>query len=102
LVSEQTPPLSLEAAVAVASAQQGDFEAAGGAIQAVYLEGLIPRLAVLPPAASPMVRLGDLPDASNQGISLPHVLVRLQLTPAWVSHRYFFVELPPVESVGNE
>ncbi|MCL4201558.1 MAG: hypothetical protein KJ000_03635 [Pirellulaceae bacterium] len=94
LVSDQTPPLSLAATVAIASARQGDYLAAGGTVQAVYIEGLVPRFAVLPPAALPMTRLGALESIKNEGAILPHVLVRLQLVPSWIRHRYFFAEIP--------
>jgi hypothetical protein len=94
LASEQAPPLSLAATVALASARQGDYRAAGGTVQTVYIEGLVPRFAVLPPAALPMTRLGPLEAIRNEGVVISHVLVRLQLVPAWIRHRYFFAELP--------
>ncbi len=100
-VTEQTPPLSLPAAVAVASAREGQFEAVGGTIEHVFVEGLIPRFAVLPPAAFSMLRLGPLPTEPNERLLLPHVLLRLQLTPAWVNHRYFFAQVPPPASTGG-
>lgn len=96
LVSDQVPPLSLAAAAAIASAEAGDLAAAGGVIEDVYLEGLIPRFATLPAAASPMIPLGPLPqEGPDQRLLLSHVLIRLRVQPSWVQHQYFFVELPP-------
>lgn len=95
LVTEQLPPLSLEAAAALHAAQQGYFVSAGGVTGNVYVEGLIPRFAVLGdnPAAYALVALGALPaEPPDQGL-LNHVLLRFDVTPAWVQQRHFFVDL---------
>jgi hypothetical protein len=95
LISEQGPPLTLQAAVAIDSAQQGTLLTVGGVVKDVFLEGLIPRFAKLPEAAAPLVPLGPLPDEPPTDRLLNHVLVRLNVTPSWVRHRYFFVDLSP-------
>jgi hypothetical protein len=94
LLADQSAPLSLRAAVAVASADAGDFTATGGTVQSVFLEGLIPRFATLPEAALPMISLGPIKTEEVEATLIYHVLVRLQIAPTWISHRYFFVELP--------
>lgn len=103
LVSDQEPPLTLDAAVAITSAQQGDFVLVGGEVKDLYLEGLIPRFAKLPEAASPLVTLGTIPSEPPAERLLSHVLVRLNVTPSWVKHRYFFLELkrPPASGSTN-
>jgi hypothetical protein len=101
LVAEQTPPLSLAAAIAVASAEQGDLVAVGGTTQAVYVEGLIPRFATLPAAALPMSPLGPLPSEPKESGLLSHVVIRLQLTPDWFRHRYFFVPATETAATGG-
>ncbi len=103
LISELGPPLTLDAAVAVTSAQQGDYVLVGGEVKSIYLEGLIPRFAKLPEAAAPIIALGTMPSEPPAERLLSHVLVRLSITPSWVNHRYFFVELsqPTVPASTN-
>jgi hypothetical protein len=93
LVSDETAPLSLAAAAAIRSAEQGDYAAVGGVIKGVHLEGLIPRLAVLSEGALPFVALGPLPDEPREDRLLNHVLMRFDILPDWVHHRYFFLQV---------
>ena len=93
-VSATTPPLTLAAHSALVSGEQGDFQAVGGVIQAVFLEGVIPRFATLPAGALPMIPLGPLPaESPAPDRMLPQVMLRLQVQPTWAAHRYFFLEL---------
>lgn len=94
LITAQQPALSLESAVAVDSAQRGNYVAAGGALKCFYLEGLIPRFAALRPEAQQLVALGPLPvERPHQVGFIDHVLVRFDIAPAWVHHKYFFLPL---------
>ena len=94
LVTETTPPLTLAAHTALASAEQGDFQSVGGTLQSVFLEGVIPRFAALPAGALPMSPLGPLPaETPDANRMLPQVMLRLQVQPTWAAHRYFFIEL---------
>jgi len=102
LVTAQQPALSLESAAAVDAAQHGVFVAAGGAVKDFYLEGLIPRFAALRSAAQQLVALGPLPvEKVHQVGFIDHVLVRFELAPAWVHHKYFFLPLGPAAVPGN-
>ena len=93
-VTETTPPLTLAAHSALVSGEQGDFQAVGGVIQAVFLEGVIPRFATLPAGALPMIPLGPLPaESPAPDRMLPQVMLRLQVQPTWAAHRYFFLQL---------
>jgi len=94
LVTTQQPALTLEAAVALDSARRGNYVAAGGVIQGLHLEGLIPRFAALRPEAQQLAALGPLPAEVLPDGFIRHVLVRLELAPTWVQHRYFFQRIP--------
>lgn len=95
LIIDEMAPLSLAAAAAVRSAEQGDYAAVGGTAKGVYLEGLIPRFAALSEGALPFVALGPLPVEPKEDRLLNHVLMRFELLPDWVHHKYFFHEVNP-------
>jgi hypothetical protein len=97
LVTDQAPPLTLESAIAVHSAERGDLVAAGGEISGTHVEGLITRFAGLPTAASVLVPLGILTEDKPREVGLQSILIRIDLQPAWVQHEQFFFEL-----AGNE
>ena len=102
MITAQTPALSLESATAIDSAQRGNYVAAGGAVKDFYLEGLIPRFAALRSAAQQVVALGPLPvEKVHQVGFIDHVLVRFELAPAWVHHKYFFLPLGAAAVPGN-
>lgn len=61
MVTEQLPPLTLPAAIAIDSAERGHYVAAGGVVRGIHIEGLISRLAVLPEGGVVMVAMGPLP-----------------------------------------
>jgi len=94
ILTAQQPALTLEATVAMDSARRGDFVDAGGAVKSFHLEGLIPRFAALRPEAQQLVALGPLPVEIPPLWFISHVLVRFDLEPAWVRHRYFFLSVP--------
>jgi len=93
LVTDDAAPLSLTAAVAIRSAQDGDYVAVGGVVKEVHLEGLIPRFAILSKGALPFVALGPLPSEPKEHTLLNHVLMRFDVLPEWVHHKYFFLPL---------
>ena len=94
MVTAQQPAMTLEAAAAVDSAQRGNYVDAGGLVKCLHVEGLIPRFAALRPEAQQMVALGPLPvEVKPLGV-ISHVLVRVDVAPAWVQHRYFFLPVP--------
>ena len=101
LITAQQPALSLESAAAIDAAQHGNFVAAGGAVKGFYLEGLIPRFAALRPEAQQLVAIGPLPVEVSPNAFINHVLVRLDVAPAWVQHKHFFLPLAAAPVAGN-
>jgi len=95
MVSDQTPPLTLEAAMAVTAATRGDLSSAGGEITTLHLEPLVSRMVNLPPAAWMLIPPGDLPSELNINKPLEEALLRFTIRPKWLQYRYFFVELAP-------
>jgi hypothetical protein len=98
MATAQQPALTLEAAMAMDSARRGDYVAAGGALKNFYLEGLIPRFATLRPEIRQLVPLGPLPIEVEPLAFISHVLVRFDVQPAWIQHRYFFTSVPQPEA----
>ncbi len=91
LVSEAAPPLTLEAAVALAKARRGDLEAAGGRITGLALESLVVRFATLSSGGRSLIPLGPLPQESGWGDSLRQAMMQFEIEPEWVRHECFFV-----------
>jgi hypothetical protein len=95
-VTDEAPPLTLPAAAAIASAEVGDWDACGGSIHGLHLEGFITRLGTLPEPAWSLIPLGTVPlhQSSTHGQSgfLPQAVVRFDVTPDWVQHRFFCVD----------
>ena len=90
-VTDKAPPLSLAATQAIRSAQRGDLVQAGGTISGIYLEGHITRFATLPEAAALLLPLGTSPDSYGEFDPLEQVVLRFDLTPTWLQHKYFVV-----------
>ena len=98
-VSDSTFPLSLTAASAMATAEAGDWEYCGGTLTQVHLEGYVTRLMTLPDAAWPLVPLGAVAVATSRADApssrlLWKSVVRFDIAPEWVQHRYFLAETP--------
>ena len=89
LQAEGSIPLTLEAAASIATAQENEVDQAGGTVNVVYLEAMIPRLATLPEQGIVMVDMGYPGDGS----CLRDTMVRVEVTPSWVQHKHFFMEL---------
>jgi hypothetical protein len=100
LVTEDSPPLTLEAAAALAAAREDSYVRAGGQIQEVHLEPLLTRFATLSELAVGLSPPDRLPSEPLQTDLRPHVLLRCDLAPAWVQHECFAVMLiePPATS----
>jgi hypothetical protein len=94
-VSDAWPPLSLPAAIAIASAERGDLHRAAGSISAAALEPLATRMATLTPGEAAISPLGRLPIEPNEMVPVEEVIVRISIEPAWLQHRYFFFEVGP-------
>jgi len=86
LVDEDHGPLTLAAAIALASAKSGTLVDAGGKITALQIVSLPARC--LDPDTSLRLPLGPLPQVREPGDAF---LVQLLLEPQWLRHRYFFV-----------
>lgn len=97
LIDEQSPALTLSAAISAHSAERGDLAAVGGELVGHHLEGLITRFASLPTAASVLVPLGVLPTEDIKQPLLPQMLMRFDLKPVWVQHEHFYMDLAAVE-----
>ncbi len=93
LVDEQSPPLTLETAVALDRGRRGDFELAGCTIERLKLEPLIYRFAELKESAQRIVPIGPLPSESLGNEPVRQVLLRLSVRPDWLQNEYFFVDL---------
>lgn len=96
LVSEDQEPPTIEAVLAIHSAEAGCYENVGGTIRDFRTETFQSRLATLPSAASGLVgwnRIQSLAagDGSASVGSEPVLLFRLDVEPAWAQHRYFFI-----------
>ena len=95
MVDENLPAISILTAVAIDSAERGDFAAIGGTIRSQTLESLMTRFAALPTAASVISPLGIIPQESSDFGNRNQVLMRFDLTPSWGQHDFFFVEFAP-------
>lgn len=93
-VDDRSPPLTLEAAMALASAKQYRLAAAGGSVSKLTVEALVTRFATLSQSGSRLVPLGRLPDETLGDQPLRQILFQLELEPAWMQHACFLVEPP--------
>lgn len=89
LATGDDPPLSLDAALALAGARQDCFERVGGVIQEVGLEPLLTRFATISDQTTGLSPPDKMPGEPLQEDLRPHVLARLFLTPHWVQHECF-------------
>lgn len=96
LVGESQPPLSLYSKMALDSAAAIDLSAIGGTIKGLYLEPVIARFAAFPTAAAPLFPMPTLPgsgEAEDRTLNLNQMLMRFDVLPQWVQHRYFVADL---------
>ncbi|EMI45693.1 hypothetical protein [Rhodopirellula sp. SWK7] len=90
LVTDENPPLSLEAVDAIASANRQEFLSVGGVIRNVSLEPLLVRFAALPDSAGAIAPLGTVPSlGDHKRPPLQAACWRLDIQPLWAQHRYF-------------
>ena len=89
---DASPPLTLEAYAALATAEDGHCEQVGGQIEAFELEAVLTRFVGLGDADWGLVTLGSLPREGSDG-PIRQLLVGFSVKPAWARHRYGFVEV---------
>ncbi|QDT13647.1 hypothetical protein [Planctomycetes bacterium K23_9] len=94
MINDDHPPLSIEAADAMSSAQARDFVRVGGAIRQVHLEAAVTRFINLPGRANQLAKLGGLPILADDMPAIEQACWRLDIEPHWVQHRYFTVAIP--------
>lgn len=95
LVDTDHPPLSLRSAMAIGTAERGEFRKVGGTILHMTLEGSVSRFATLPPMAGKLFMYGDVPLRVDYGDELSGLAIRYDVQPAWLSHDYFFQVISP-------
>ncbi len=95
LVSDDNPPLTLEAAIAILSAQDGFLQSAGGKITDVELQSLIVHHLKLTNDRA-HIALGPLSGdaAIDDRLPIDQVMYVFDIRPTWLQHKYVFVELP--------
>jgi hypothetical protein len=84
--SAATPPLTLDACIAIHSAESGECELAGGTVQSLEIDSLVTRFATF--GDDGLVDLAPLPVESSRRIYLDDYLFSLDVKPAWFMHRY--------------
>ena len=90
LVAEGAPPLSLEAAIAIETAESGSLSAAGGEVAGVELQGTL--IHFIRNEATGHLAVGVTPDLSKTTIA--ETLWQFDIQPKWLQHEYIFVNLP--------
>jgi hypothetical protein len=93
LQSEVAPPLTLECAWAIASAQRGDWQEIGGEVVNVEVEGFFARQANCSEVNWASVDVNNFAKVSNDTAALA-MLVRSELKPKWLRGNYVFMQLP--------
>ena len=88
MASTELPPLTLNSAKSLATANSKHLLAVGGAITDAKLEALAVRLAKLPEKGSVLVPIGN----KQKFAGLDQLLVQLEVTPSWIEHEHFFVD----------
>ncbi len=89
-------PLTLEAAQALETARQGDLVAASGSVRSVEVQPVVQFLARFDFVQSMAVPLGPLQPDPRMVRPLNQVMIHLEIDPAWVHHKYFYLEIARV------
>lgn len=94
LATPQLPPLTLDAATALATARLGVFETVGGPVEQVVCEPLLTRFVTLPDEAGTMLPLGPQPpegdDAQGNKEQDRSLCLRCDiLQPTWLQNECF-------------
>ncbi|HEV3022684.1 MAG TPA: hypothetical protein VGX76_09450 [Pirellulales bacterium] len=92
-VDEKTSPPTLEASLALASAQRGECLQLGAEILAFELEAFMSRFTNLSDADWGFAALGSMARESHDAPPR-QLLVAFDVKPVWAQHAYGFVELP--------
>ncbi len=99
LVDGSSPPLSLAAATALATAERGDLVAVGGNITQVAVDAVITRFRDLSQSLWPLALSEFQNDTATDDHPLEQILFRFTIRPVWLQHEYLFarMEEPPAE-----
>jgi len=89
LVDDAYRPLDTTSAIAVRSAELGDYVSVGGNVVSAQLESMIARFAKLPPAASSIIPAGEVVSLATESDPIAQMLVRVDVMPVWVQHPLF-------------
>ncbi|MDX1948523.1 MAG: hypothetical protein SFU86_24265 [Pirellulaceae bacterium] len=95
LVSPGRPALSLDAALAIAAADAGNYAHVGGSLTELTLEPVLTRFLLLSDRSVGLLPVGPLPPEPLLFDMRPQVMVRFDLAPSWVGHECFVVDLAP-------
>lgn len=93
LVTPTQGPLSLDAAIALAAAEDETYRAVGGTVREVTLEPLLIRMATVSDRSRGLLRLQPLPKEVQTSDLHKALLGRLDIDPEWVAHETFVVDL---------
>ncbi|MDA0832996.1 MAG: hypothetical protein O2955_04055 [Planctomycetota bacterium] len=93
LVTDDYPPLTLDATLAIETATHGDLWQFGGEVTDIELEGRITKITNASPDDWGLFYLTMPLSHPQGGYSLQHVMAHCHVRPDWMRHRYFFVEL---------
>jgi hypothetical protein len=92
LADDGAIPLTLDASLALFTAEHGQFQRVGGKISALELESLLPLCTRLVSADVAFLRRGSL-SAAEFTEPGRQVILRATVEPAWLYHRYIFVSV---------
>ena len=95
LATPEQPPLSLDAATALATARLCVFESAGGTVDQVTIEPLLTRFVTLPAEGGALLPLGPLPpeavDPSTPGQQKFFLSLRCDIAQPWYQNECFLI-----------
>jgi hypothetical protein len=106
LVDADHPPMTLTSAVALSTANLGEYESFGGEVTGVELSAFATRYITFPPIAGPLVARDLLPTSQRSGEPInsnrmESMAVQFSINPQWVAHRYFVSKVLPVPASAN-
>jgi hypothetical protein len=93
LVDGSSPPLSLAAATALATAERGDLVAVGGNVEQVAVDAVITRFRDLSQSLWPLALSDFQNDAATTANPLKQILFRFTIQPVWLQHEYLFARV---------
>jgi hypothetical protein len=92
LATDDLPPLSLQAAHALAANKRGNLAEAEGAVAKITLVGMVPLFVIDSDEHKAIAGMGALPPLANgtPERALRYVRAAIEIEPAWVRSDYFF------------